>query len=109
MKKVSSIKIGKNIQKIRKSFGYTQERLAEEVDCSTRYISDVEQNRSNPSYEVLVNICNVFNIGMDDIFAEYLDIKINDSINYEITGFQNLKEEDKKTIEHLISFFNAGK
>ena len=32
MKKVSSIKIGKNIQKIRKSFGYTQERLAEEIE-----------------------------------------------------------------------------
>ena len=107
MKKVSSIKIGKNIQKIRKSFGYTQERLAEEVDCSTRYISDIEQNRSNPSYEVLINICNVFNIGMDEIFAEYLDVKINDAVNYEITGFQNLKKEDRRTIEHLISFFNS--
>ncbi|MBO5398461.1 MAG: helix-turn-helix transcriptional regulator [Clostridia bacterium] len=107
MKKVSSIKIGKNIQKIRKSFGYTQERLAEEIDCSTRYISDIEQNRSNPSYEVLINICNLFNIGMDEIFAEYLDIKINDSVNYEITGFQSLKSEDKRTIEHLISFFNS--
>ena len=107
MKKVSSIKIGKNIQKIRKSFGYTQERLAEEIDCSTRYISDIEHNRSNPSYEVLINICNLFNIGMDEIFAEYLDIKINDSINYEITGFQSLKSEDKRTIEHLISFFNS--
>ena len=107
MKKVSSIKIGKNIQKIRKSFGYTQERLAEEIDCSTRYISDIEQNRSNPSYEVLINICNLFNIGMDEIFAEYLDIKINDPINYEITGFQSLKSEDKRTIEHLISFFNS--
>lgn len=107
MKKVSSIKIGKNIQKIRKSFGYTQERLAEEIDCSTRYISDIEQNRSNPSYEVLINICNFFNIGMDEIFAEYLDIKINDSINYEITGFQSLKSEDKRTLEHLISFFNS--
>ena len=107
MKKVSSIKIGKNIQKIRKSFGYTQERLAEEVDCSTRYISDIEQSRSNPSYEVLVNICNVFNIGMDEIFAEYLDVKINDAVNYEITGFKNLKKEDRRTIEHLISFFNS--
>lgn len=107
MKKVSSIKIGKNIQKIRKSFGYTQERLAEEIYCSTRYISDIEQNRSNPSYEVLINICNFFNIGMDEIFAEYLDIKINDSINYEITGFQSLKSEDKRTLEHLISFFNS--
>ncbi len=107
MKKISSIKIGKNIQQIRKSYGYTQEKLAEEIDCSTRYISDVEQNRSNPSYEVLINICNTFNIGMDQIFGEYLDIKINDSINYKLAGFENLKEKDQQTIEHLISFFNS--
>jgi len=32
MRKASSIKIGKNIQKIRKSNGYTQEKLAEEIE-----------------------------------------------------------------------------
>ena len=32
MKKTSLIKIGKNIQKIRKSNGYTQEKLAEEIE-----------------------------------------------------------------------------
>ena len=42
MRKASSIKIGKNIQKIRKSNGYTQEKLAEEIEVSVRYISDIE-------------------------------------------------------------------
>ena len=41
MRKISRIKIGKNIQKIRRSYGYTQERLAEAIDCSPRYISDI--------------------------------------------------------------------
>ena len=68
MRKISRIKIGKNIQKIRRSYGYTQERLAEAIDCSPRYISDIEQDKSKPSYENLVKICNIFKIGLDDIF-----------------------------------------
>ena len=107
MKKNSTIKIGKNIQQIRKSFGYTQERLAEEIDCSTRYISDIEQNKSNPSYEVLISICNVFNIGINQIFEEYLNVKNEKNTEYTLAGFKNLSEDNKRTIEYLISFFNS--
>ena len=81
MRKSSTIKIGENLQKIRKSYGYTQERLAEEIECSARYISDIEQDRAKPSYENLVKICNVFNVSLDDIFSEYLDNKINQKIH----------------------------
>ena len=38
MRKASTIKIGETLQKLRKSFGYTQEKLAEEIEVSTRYI-----------------------------------------------------------------------
>lgn len=106
MRKVNRVKIGSRIQKIRKSYGYTQERLAEEINCSVRYISDIEQNRSNPSYEVLANICNVFKIGINEIFEEYLEVCKNNHINNDIFGFQKLKEEDKKLIEYLIAFLN---
>ena len=40
MKKLNVIKIGKKLQSIRKANGYTQERLAEKIECSTRYIGD---------------------------------------------------------------------
>ena len=62
MRKVNTIKIGKNIQAIRKSNGYTQERLAEKIEVSVRYVSDIEQDRANPSYEVLIRICNLFKV-----------------------------------------------
>lgn len=109
MRKSSSIKIGKKLQKIRKSYGYTQERLAEEIECSARYISDVEQDRAKPSYENLVKICNIFKVSLDDIFSEYLDSKMNKKVYYSLLGFENLEDEDKETIEHLISYFNKTK
>lgn len=106
MRKTSTIKIGKNLQQIRKSNGYTQERLAENIEVSVRYISDIEQDRAKPSYEVLIRICNLFKITLDQIFSEYLKVEENRSLNYSLAGYEKLSKEDKKTIEHLIIYFN---
>ena len=40
--------IGDKIKAFRKSYGYTQEKLAESIECSTRYIGNIEQNKSKP-------------------------------------------------------------
>ncbi len=106
MRKASTIKIGKNLQKIRKSNGYTQEKLAENIELSVRYISDMEQDRAKPSYEVFIRICNVFQITLDQIFSEYLKVKENRSLEYSLAGYDKLNSEDKETIEHLIMYFN---
>ena len=106
MRKASTIKIGKNLQQIRKSNGYTQEKLAEKIEVSVRYISDIEQDRAKPSYEVLIRICNLFQITIDQIFSEYLKTKENRCLEYSLAGYEKLSKEDKKTIEHLIMYFN---
>ena len=106
MRKASTIKIGKNLQQIRKSNGYTQEKLAENIEVSVRYISDIEQDRAKPSYEVLIRICNLFQVTLDQIFSEYLSAKENKSLEYSLAGYEKLSKEDKKTIEHLIIYFN---
>ena len=48
----------------------------------------------------------VYNIGLDDIFSKYLKVTKEKEINYGLTGFDTLLEEDKETIVHLISYFN---
>ena len=99
MRKPSTIKIGKNIQDLRKSFGYTQEKLAEKIEVSVRYISDIEQDRAKPSYEVLIQICNLFKISLDQMFSKYLNITNNKTLEYKLAGYDKLSEENKKTIE----------
>ncbi len=106
MKKASSIKIGKTIQEIRKSNGYTQEKLAEAVEVSVRHISDIEQDRVKPSYEILIRICNLFGIGINQIFNKYLNVKENKTLEYKLAGYDKLNKKDKETIENLIMFFN---
>lgn len=106
MKKENSVKIGKTIQEIRKSNGYTQEKLAEAVEVSVRHISDIEQDRVKPSYEILIRICNLFGIGLNQIFSKYLKVKENKTLEYKLAGYDNLDKKDKETIENLIMYFN---
>ncbi len=108
MKKAGVIKIGKTLQSIRKSHGYTQEKLAEAVECSPRYIGDIEQDRSKPSYEVLVKICNLFDISLDDVFKGYLKTKNKKDINVALYAFDKLKPNNQETIIHMIEYFNKN-
>ena len=109
MRKPSTIKIGKIIQQIRKSNGYTQEKLAEAIEVSVRYISDIEQDRAKPSYEILIKICNLFKISLDQIYSEYISIRDNKTLEYQLSGYDKLSDDDKKTIEYLITYFNSSK
>jgi len=106
LKKVNTIKIGNNLRKIRKSNGYTQEKFAELIECSTRYVSDIEKDRTSPSYEVLIKICNTFKVNINDIFNEYLEENEDNGIELELSGYKRLNENDKKTIKYMIEFFN---
>ncbi len=109
MRKSSTIKIGEVLQTLRKSNGYTQEKMAEEIEVSTRYIGDIEQDRAKPSYEILIKICNLYNISLDQIFSKYLKVRENKTLEYGLCGYENLSKEDKMTIEYLINYFNKEK
>ena len=69
----------------------------------------MEQDKTKPSYEILIKICNLYNISLDDIFSKYLKVKENKAIEYGLYGYQNLEDENKKTIDYLINYFNKSK
>lgn len=62
--------IGKRIQKIRKSKGYTQLQFSEMVDLSPNYFSDIERGKSSPRIDKLVAIINALDCSADDIFQD---------------------------------------
>ena len=86
MRKLNQIKIGKEIKKLRLSKGYTQKELASKIGVTTRYISDIEQDRSNASYDVLIKICNLFKVSLDELFSNYLDVSATKDFTYSISG-----------------------
>lgn len=54
--------IGQRIKKARKQKGFTQERLGENLDVSTVYISQIENGKTKINLEMLIRIANILNI-----------------------------------------------
>ena len=80
--------LGKRIAYLRNKRGYTQEKLAELTGYSTNHISKLELARTNPSFELLLNLATALNIELKELF----DFK-----EYKSTSFI------KKTLEKLIN------
>ena len=65
--------IGKKIKLARTRNNYTQELLAEKLQLSTRYISQLERGISFGSATTLVNLCNALDIDTDFLFQELVN------------------------------------
>lgn len=63
--------LGKTLKEYRKRSGLTQAELAKEIDLSRSYLSDVENDRQNPSVLTVENILE--SLGVKVSFAEYLE------------------------------------
>lgn len=60
--------LGKRIADLRAKRGFTQEQLAEKLEYSPNHISKLESARTNPSFELLVNISKVLDIEIKELF-----------------------------------------
>lgn len=61
---------GKNLQFLRKMTNLTQEELAEKMNVSRQTVSKWELDECNPEIEKAMEICNLFNCSMDNLFQE---------------------------------------
>lgn len=64
---------GKNLQHLRKlSHVMTQETLAEKLNVSRQTVSKWELDECNPEIEKAIELCNLFNCSLDNLFREEL-------------------------------------
>ena len=67
-------KVGKRIQEVRKSRGITQAELAQMVDLSTKYISNIECGFKTPKLNTFVSIANALHCDANLLLSDVLDI-----------------------------------
>jgi transcriptional regulator with XRE-family HTH domain len=60
-------KLGRHIQKIRKSKSFTQEALAEQIGKSTSWVGRIETGRVTPNLKLLQKIARVLNVRVKDL------------------------------------------
>lgn len=69
--------IGSNIANLRKREKLTQLELATKLNYSDKAVSKWEHGDALPSVEDLISICNFFNISLDQLTDENLEIENN--------------------------------
>lgn len=90
--------VGEKISKLRKSKGLTQLDLAEKLFISDKAISSWEQNRTEPSLEMLVKISEIF-----DCSIGYLVYGDNPKSSVETEIKIKISEKDYKRLLNFMT------
>ncbi len=73
---------GKRLNKIRKSRGFTAQRMADQLSISIRTYRNYESEHSSPSLDMLVRIADILNVSVDyllcrDEFLKSLGVSVD--------------------------------
>ncbi len=82
--------LGKIIQENRKRVGLSQEGLAEKINVSRQSVSKWEQDLAYPTIDNCIELCNVFDISMDELVGKIT------------TPIKDTKKESNKLYKGLI-------
>ena len=63
-------RLGLRIKEARQNKGLTQDNLAEMVSCNTSHISNIENNHTKVSLNVLLAIANALNTSIDFLLSD---------------------------------------
>lgn len=102
------ILLGKMWQTARKAKGLTQEYVAEKLDLGSRYLSDLERDKTIGSIKTLINLCNIYEITPTYILQNYLNINKDLKIDSELIGYYSLNSRDKHLIIKMIEQMNCS-
>ena len=94
--------LGKNIKKVRKEKGYTQDYVAEQINVSTDLLRSIENGRNIVSITTLLNICNFLQVSPNTLFAELLDFK-EETLDSSLLNLTNqLSKQGKNILKEII-------
>ena len=95
-------KFGHILKEIRQKNGYTREQFSERIGIITRYLSAIENEQREPSYDVLYRIFHGLGISADTIF--YPNKSETDNSNAEQIKrlYLECSERDKKIIKNML-------
>ena len=87
---MDQLKIGKFIAECRKQNGLTQMQLAEKLNITDRAISKWENGKSLPDSSIMLELCEV------------LGITVNDLLSGEVVSVNNYNENSEKIILEMV-------
>lgn len=62
--------LGRNVRRLRRAKGLSQEALAHEIDMKRSYLSDLERGTRNPSIRALERLAIALSVSAADLVSE---------------------------------------
>lgn len=96
LQEINYAKLGLKIKEMRTSKGFTQDTLAEMVSCNTSHISNIENNHTKVSLNVLLAIANSLNTSIDYLLSDQYEnssLALDNEILRAIKDFPTEKKE----------------
>ena len=96
-------KIGKKIADRRILLGITQEELAEKVDSSANYISNIETGIKSGSLIFYIKVANELKLSLDFLFSDELpNLDTSEATNKEITEMIDEKQMANVFVKNIV-------
>ncbi len=93
---MNQIKIGKFISERRKAAGLTQMQLAEKLNITDRAVSKWECGRAMPDSSIMLELCDILNINVNELLSGEKIIMENTNQKNEQLLLEMTKELEKK-------------
>ncbi len=97
------LEIGKRIRKQRERLGYTRESLAEKIDVTPKFCSDIELGVKGMSVATLCRIATVLNLSADYILFGTQDD--NEEVSRLTSMLSRCPQEKLQYLEDIIKAF----
>ena len=102
IQEVDYARLGARIKELRTEKHMTQDSLAEIVGCNTSHISNIENNYTKASLNVLVAIANALETSIDSLLSEQYKDSSDLLLNEIIEKVMNLDVDSKKKLLKMI-------
>ncbi len=93
---------GIQLQKYRELAGYSQEDLAEKVDCSTIFISYIEHGQKSPSLKTFIKLVNALNVPADVLLGNEIVNYTSEKLKHMINRLDILPAKERQRILDIM-------
>ena len=93
--------VGSKIVQKRRELSLTQKQLAEILNISNNHLSNIENGKAAPSFDLFVNICRELNASSDFLLFNYIHSNASETLNEKI---KLCSDENKIIVSKLVDF-----
>jgi transcriptional regulator with XRE-family HTH domain len=95
--------LGQRLRHLRRVRGYTQERLAEHIDISPKYLSSIERGAENPTLDLLGRLAKGLQVDLYELFQGEPDAGQSARLRRKLAGLvAEIRTEDLPRLVRVL-------